>query len=147
MRRLSIQKLEPRIENRVWGKEIFLVENKSYVGKRLEMNAGTAGGLQVHVEKEETFYLLSGQALVDYDDGYGNLVRHEMVPGEIFHIPTNATHRVTAVVDCVFFEWSLPIRNDRVRVETEYGQPVPTDKLELGTTWEEDLLGILRRKK
>ena len=146
MTRKSIQKLEPRVEKRVWGNEIFLVETPNYIGKRLEMNAGTAGGLQVHVEKEETFYLLSGRAWVDYDNGVGDLTRHEMVPGEIFHIPTNATYRVIAVEDCVFFEWSLPIYNDRIRVEPEYEQPIPPGELELETTWEEDGLGGLRRK-
>ena len=120
MTRKSIQKLEPRVEKRVWGNEIFLVETPNYIGKRLEMNAGTAGGLQVHVEKEETFYLLSGRAWVDYDNGVGGLARHEMVPGEIFHIPPNATHRVIAVEDCVFFEASTPHFDDRVNVENRY---------------------------
>ena len=70
IKRQSIQQLFPRVEKRVWGNEIFLVETSHYIGKRLEMNAGTAGGLQVHVEKEETFYLESGKAIVPLEGNF-----------------------------------------------------------------------------
>ena len=140
MKRRSIEKREPRVEKRVWGNEIFLVETPWYIGKRLEMNAGTAGGLQVHVEKEESFYLASGIAIVDYDNGEGQLTRHIMREGELFHIPTNATHRVEAVTDCVFYEWSRPVLSDRIRVEPEYGLDIPDGELQLETTWTLDPL-------
>jgi mannose-6-phosphate isomerase-like protein (cupin superfamily) len=147
MKRRSIEKREPRTEKRTWGNEIFLVETPWYIGKRLEMNAGTAGGLQVHVEKEESFYLLSGEADVDYDNGAGELIRYRMTAGELFHIPTNATHRVTAVTDCVFFEWSRPILDDRIRVEPEYGLEIPAGELQLETTWTFDpVTGAYTRK-
>jgi mannose-6-phosphate isomerase len=87
------------------------------------MKAGTAGGLQYHREKIETFFLDEGQAFVDYDAGDGQLTTISMSPGMIVHVPAGAPHRVRAITDCKFFEVSTPVFNDRVRVEAEYGEP------------------------
>jgi hypothetical protein len=38
-------------------------------------------------------------------------------------VPAGAPHRVRAMTDCTFYEWSTPVFNDRVRVELEYGEP------------------------
>jgi mannose-6-phosphate isomerase-like protein (cupin superfamily) len=102
---------------------LLVAETPHYIGKVLHMDAGTAGGLQFHREKIETFYLFSGSAWVDYDAGDGKLTRLAMSPGMSVHVPAGAPHRVTAIVDSVFFECSTPVFNDRVRVEQEYGEP------------------------
>jgi mannose-6-phosphate isomerase-like protein (cupin superfamily) len=86
------------------------------------MKAGTAGGLQYHKTKIETFFLDEGQAFVDYDAN-GTLTTISMSPGMIVHVPAGAPHRVRAVSDCKFFEVSTPVFNDRVRVEADYGEP------------------------
>ena len=130
----TIEKYTPKVFTRVWGDEIFIAETKHYLGKVLKMRSGTAGGLQRHVEKDETFYLLEGKAIVDFDNGDGKLVWHLMVPGESFHIPPGAPHRVTAVDDCIFFEASTPHYDDRIRMEEDYGLEVPTGEGELQTT-------------
>ena len=108
---------------RDWGEEVFIEGNARYLFKRLDMRAGTKGGLQQHVEKDETFYLVSGTALVRSDDGMGGLLETTMHTGQAYHIPPGATHQVEAVTDCVFFEASTPHYNDRVRVEHLYGLP------------------------
>lgn len=107
---------------REWGQEILIAQTPHYIGKVLVMLAGTAGGLQYHREKIETFYLDSGTAFVDYDRD-GELVSHQMLPGESVHVPAGAPHRVRALTACVFFEVSTPVFDDRVRCEVEYGQP------------------------
>jgi mannose-6-phosphate isomerase-like protein (cupin superfamily) len=123
MSRPSIQLVPPRsLGKRDWGVELLIAETPDYIGKVLFMDAGTAGGLQYHVEKIETFYLHSGSAWVDYDAGDGQLTRLAMSPGMSVHVPAGAPHRVTAIVDSVFFECSTPVFNDRVRVEKEYGE-------------------------
>src|SRR3990167_9139797 len=124
MTRPSIELFAPRsLGARDWGVELLIAETPAYIGKVLHMNAGTAGGLQYHREKIETFYLFSGAAWVDYDDGTGTLVRLAMSPGMSVHVPAGAPHRVTAIVDSVFFECSTPVFDDRVRCESEYGEP------------------------
>ena len=118
----------PTTMRRPWGTETFIAESGQYLGKILRMRAGTLGGLQYHRRKDETFYLVSGMARVDMDDGSGQhrLRRPRMMPGESYRIPAGAVHRVTAITDCVFFEVSTPWHDDRVRVERLYGEPKGT---------------------
>lgn len=124
MSRPSIQIIEPRdLGPREWGIETLLIETDAYIGKRLDMFAGTAGGLQYHVDKLESFLLVSGDAMVDSDDGTGCLTSQTLTPGTMVHVPKGAPHRVRALTDCVFYEWSTPVFNDRVRVEHVYGEP------------------------
>ena len=130
----QIEKYEPKILERVWGQEIFVAETEFYLGKVLKMRAGTAGGLQRHVEKDETFYLLEGEALVTSDDGSGELEMRVMLPGESYHIPAGAPHKVDAIKDCLFFEASTPHYDDRIRMEEHYGLETPTGEGELQTT-------------
>lgn len=124
MSRPSILPFLPReVGPRDWGSELLIAQTPHYIGKRLFMKAGAAGGLQYHRRKIETFYLESGEAVVDYDAGDGTLSSYVMQAGESVHVPAGAPHRVTASTDCVFFEVSTPVFDDRVRVEAEYGQP------------------------
>ena len=137
MKYKTVNALEPRTENRVWGTEVFIVENDKYLGKINTYLKGTMGGLQLHVEKDEAFYILSGEALVTYDDGEGNLQEITIGPGEGFHIPPGAAHRVYAISDCTMAEWSTPHYTDRIRLEEHYGLPIPEGEGELQTTREE----------
>lgn|SRR3990167_3592062 len=118
----SIGAFAPRVLTRDWGEEIIVAETPQYLGKVLRMRAGTKGGLQYHTEKDETFHLFSGRALVRYDSASA-LITTEMRPGQSFHIPPGAVHQVEAMTDCVFFETSTPHYDDRVRCEAHYGLP------------------------
>ena len=119
----QIEAYTPKYLRRDWGEEIFVADTEHYLGKVLRMKAGTAGGLQYHVEKDETFHLFSGRAIVRSDNGHGRLNVTMMLPGQSFHIPPGAVHQVEAIEDCVFFEASTRHYNDRVRVEGKYGLP------------------------
>jgi mannose-6-phosphate isomerase len=117
----AVEEYLPKVHERGWGQEIFIAETEHYLGKMLVMRAGTAGGLQHHVEKDETFYVYSGECAVDYVED-GEVRRESPVgPGRSFHIPPGAPHRVEALTDCVLFEASTPHYNDRVRDEETYG--------------------------
>jgi mannose-6-phosphate isomerase len=119
----AVQIVYPRdMGPREWGEEILIAQGDGYIGKKLLMKAGKAGGLQYHREKEETFMLLEGEAYVDTDNDGDGLKRIHIVPGVVIHVPKGAVHRVTAVTDCTFLEWSNDVFNDRVRCEAEYGQ-------------------------
>jgi mannose-6-phosphate isomerase len=119
----QIEPYTPKVLRRDWGEEIFVADTEHYLGKVLRMKAGTAGGLQYHVEKDETFFLYSGRAIVRSDDGHGQLRVTMMLPGQSFHIPPGAVHQVEALEDCVLFEASTRHYADRVRVEKQYGMP------------------------
>ena len=116
---------------RTWGNELLVIDTPQYIGKLLMMRAGTAGGLQAHVEKDEASYLHSGEAWVYTDTGDGVLKRFFWSAGTAIHIPPGAVHKVEAVTDCVIFEASTPHFNDRVRLEAQYGR---TDTAGLPTT-------------
>lgn len=120
----KIEKFEPEVLHRDWGTETIVARTPRYLDKVLRMRAGTRGGLQTHVEKDETFHLVEGIATVVTDDGDGILRSFKMSVGESYHIPPGAVHQVVAVTDCVFFEASTPHFNDRVRVEERYGLKV-----------------------
>ena len=130
----SIERYEPKTLVRDWGEEIFVAETPHYLGKVLKMRASTKGGLQYHVEKDETQYLLSGRARVRFDNGAGVLVERDMSPGESYRIPPGAVHQFEAITDCVILETSTPHYDDRVRCEARYGLPesggLPTTKFE-----------------
>ena len=122
----SIEQLNPRSQFREWGVETFIVESPAYLGKLLHMKPGTKGGLQYHVEKDEAFYLLSGEAIVRTNidvNGHDTLLEIRMVQGQGFRIPPGAIHQVEAVTDCILIEWSTPVYDDRVHVESRYGLP------------------------
>ena len=116
----SIEAYTPRTLRRDWGEEQFIAETEHYLGKILKMRQGTKGGLQLHVEKDETFHLVSGRAIVRFDSGNG-LVARQMGAGQSYHVPPGAVHQVEAITDCVFFEASTPHYDDRVRMEAQYG--------------------------
>ncbi len=107
---------------RDWGKEVKVAHVPGkYLGKVLFMRAGSKGGLQYHRLKDETGYVFSGELLVRYDDGNGHLVERIMKPGDCVHIPPGAVHQEEAITDCVIFEVSNPVFDDRVRMEEHYG--------------------------
>ena len=109
---------------REWGTETLLaLVSRKYSMKRLEIKAGSKGGLQFHHKKDECGYLISGTLIVRYDDGTENLVKRELQPGAVFHFPPGVVHQEEAVTDCVVIEVSTPHFNDRVRVEKSYGLP------------------------
>ena len=103
-----------------WGEELLLACTEHYTLKRLTYRAAASGPLQHHERKDEAFHLHSGAARVDYDDGDGVLVSQAMRPGQTFRIPPGAPHRFTAITDCVVFEASTPVFEDRVSDEERY---------------------------
>lgn len=115
-------KLPKDLGERTWGMELLVVQTKDYIGKVMYMHAGHAGGLQYHERKDECSYLVSGTAWVYTDTGDGKLSRFLLNKGAAVYIPPGAVHKVEAITDCVFVEWSNPVFDDRVRVEARYGR-------------------------
>jgi len=119
----TISAYTTRILARDWGAEEIIAEGPGYCGKILRYMAGKVGGLQSHTWRVESFHLVAGRAWVDSDDGNGHLIRQQMEPGQTFHIPAGAAHRFAAITDCLVFEVSTSADADRVRMETQYGEP------------------------
>ena len=101
-----------------WGRELLVAQTDAYIAKVMWMRAGYGGPLQHHVQKDETFYLLSGYGEVRYRDAQDVLQSAVMRPGEAYHIPPGAVHQFSALTDCVLVEGSTPVFDDRVAEPT-----------------------------
>ena len=128
----SIELFAPRSKQQPWGTETLIAATEHYTGKILHYKAGLAGGLQYHVEKDETFYLVSGSAEVWFEVEGRKLEHLLMAPTDSIHVPPGAVHWFKALTDCVVFEVSTPHYDDRVNVGAYYGYGWSTD---LPSTW------------
>lgn len=107
---------------REWGEETLLVlSSGKYTMKKLYVKAGKKGGLQYHRKKDEASYIVSGEMILRYDDGNGNLKERHVSEGDWFRFPPGCIHQEEAITDVVRIEVSTPHFNDRVRVEENYG--------------------------
>lgn len=124
--------LPESVGDRPWGtEELLVLISGEFMLKRLEIKAGSKGGLQYHRKKNECGILISGEMIVRHDDGKGGLVERKLTAGDVFHFPPGAVHQEEAITDCVIIEGSTPHFNDRVRCEELYGVK---DKSGLPTT-------------
>jgi mannose-6-phosphate isomerase-like protein (cupin superfamily) len=113
----TIQFFEPReLGPKAWGTELLVADTPQYIGKVLSMKAGFGGPLQYHERKDEAFFVFSGRALLRYHDAEGHVVLKTLHPGMAVHVPPGAVHQVEAIEDCVLFETSTPVFEDRVAV-------------------------------
>jgi len=112
----TLEPFYPReLGQKSWGTELLVAETPIYIGKVLLMRAGCSGAMQYHEKKDETFYLFSGKALVRTKTDDGVVQEFPMSAGESYHVPPGAIHQVEAQTDCVFFETSTPVFDDRVK--------------------------------
>src|SRR5689334_25337814 len=66
-----------------WGYELHWVPaDAPYLGKILHINAGEYLSLQVHDAKQESWLLMSGQAVVEWQDASGELVTTQLEAGK-----------------------------------------------------------------
>ena len=107
---------------REWGEETLLaLVSEKFTVKRLQMKAGSKGGMQFHRLKDEVAILISGELLVRYDLGDGLIREKVLSSGQVVHFPPGLVHQEEAITECEIIEASTPHFNDRVRVEDQYG--------------------------
>ena len=86
---------------KVWGKEVWIVNNDLYCGKILYINAGACGSLHYHKIKYETFHLRSGHITIRVGD-----VEYVMLPGMVIDLPPGTIHQFRASIDSEIWEFS-----------------------------------------
>jgi quercetin dioxygenase-like cupin family protein len=114
----------PRKVDKPWGWELWWARTERYVGKLLHVRAGESLSLQYHEVKDETIMVQSGRLLLETRraEDSGALTRHELGPGDTFHIAPRTVHRMTGLTDCDILEVSTPELEDVVRLEDRYGR-------------------------
>jgi mannose-6-phosphate isomerase-like protein (cupin superfamily) len=115
---------KPKIVNKEWGHEIWLVNNKyeNYCGKILFIKKGHSTSMHFHASKHESFYILEGQLDMDIIDTE-TTKKYEITlsQGEVFTLDRLMPHMLKAVVsDVKFIETSTYHRDkDSYRVYRE----------------------------
>ena len=116
---------EPQRVEKPWGHEIWWAETDDYAGKLLHVEAGQALSLQLHREKDETSYLLSGRLRLIRGSTADELEGQEIGPGHTWRIEPGVVHSIEAIEDSVVLEVSTPQLDDVVRLRDRYGRSTP----------------------
>jgi|TARA_Y100000296_G_scaffold86369_1_gene125896 mannose-6-phosphate isomerase-like protein (cupin superfamily) len=97
---------KPKIVNKEWGHEIWLVNNRheNYCGKILFIKEGHSTSMHFHAKKHESFYILEGELNIELIDTE-TTKKHEisLSIGEVFSLDRLMPHRLKAVVSDVKF--------------------------------------------
>lgn len=115
-----------RIE-KPWGYELHWVPpTADYMGKLLHINKGSRLSLQVHDQKSESWFVMSGQAAVIWENDKGQLVQTDLRPGVGYTTQIGQRHRLVGVSDCDIIEVSTPEQGTTWRLEDDYARPDET---------------------
>ena len=110
-----------------WGYEIHWVPaDAPYLGKVLHINEGARLSLQVHDEKQESWFLNSGKAAVIWENNKGELIQTELEPGKGYTTKIGQKHRLIGLTDCDVLEVSTPELGTTWRLEDDYARPHET---------------------
>jgi mannose-6-phosphate isomerase len=86
---------QKRVE-KPWGHEIWWAQTDSYAGKLLIVDAGQRLSVQMHREKDETSYLLSGRLLVLQGPSAEQLTERTLMPGSSWRNEPGVVHTIEA---------------------------------------------------
>lgn len=110
-----------------WGYELHWVrEDAPYMGKIEHVNAGQRMSLQVHDQKQESWFLMNGRAAVIWENQNGELVQTELQPGQGYSSAVGQRHRLVGITDCDIIEVSTPEMGTTWRLEDDYARPNET---------------------
>lgn len=103
-----------------WGYELWWADTGAYAGKLLYVNAGHQLSLQLHREKDESSYVLSGRLRLTRGDSVDELEEQEIGPGFAWRVEPGIVHSIAALEDSVVLEVSTPHLDDVVRLHDPY---------------------------
>ena len=116
---VDMHRLEPIQHEKKWGGETWICNNEKFCGKILTFKKGTEFSTHFHDEKEEVFYLLSGEievTLINTDDSSKHNAR--IKAGEVIEIPRLVPHRIKAIKASKVIEFSTHHEeSDSYRIE------------------------------
>ena len=113
-----------------WGYELHWVpENKPYMGKVLHIKEGTRISLQVHDQKQESWFLMNGKAKIIWENENGEMVETEMEVGFGYTCHLGQKHRLAGITECEIIEVSTPETGNTYRLEDDYSRPTETEEM------------------
>ena len=105
-----------------WGYEVWWAETEQYAGKLLHIKSGHELSLQLHREKDESSYVLSGRLRLTRGPSQEQLCEEEIGPGFAWRVEPGTVHSLEALEDSVVLEVSTPQLDDVVRLRDRYGR-------------------------
>lgn len=106
-----------------WGYELHWVRDGApYIGKILHINKGARLSLQIHDIKQESWFMMSGEAMVIWEDNTGALIETTLQPGMGYSTRVGQKHRLVGVTDCDIIEVSTPEDGTTWRLEDDYAR-------------------------
>jgi len=112
-----------------WGHEIIFTQpDLPYTGKIIFIKAGKKLSLQIHDEKQESCFLVSGDCNLIVENTKGELETVQMKSEKGYTIKKGQKHRYQAITDCQMFEVSTPEIGITHRLEDDYDRPDETQK-------------------
>lgn len=111
-----------------WGYELHWVPaDTPYIGKLLHINEGCRLSLQVHDEKQESWFIIGGKGSVIWEGSQGKLVETELKPGVGYSTKVGQKHRLKGLKGgCDIIEVSTPEKGTTWRLEDDYARPHET---------------------
>lgn len=113
---------EQRRVEKPWGYEIWWAQTDDYAGKLLFVEAGHQLSLQLHREKDETSYLLSGRLRLSQGPSENELAERILLPGASWRNEPGTVHMIEAIEDSTVIEVSTPQLDDILRLRDRYGR-------------------------
>lgn len=119
----SVESYVRRID-KPWGYELHWVpEDAPYMGKLIHVNEGARLSMQVHDEKKESWFLMSGNGAVIWEDANGELVETVLQPGLGYTTQIGQRHRLKGLEGgCDIIEVSTPEAGTTYRLEDDYAR-------------------------
>ena len=113
---------QPQRVEKPWGYELWWAETPHYAGKILHVDAGHRLSLQMHREKDESSYLMSGRLRLTRGPSAEELTSEEIGPGFTWRVKPGTVHTIEALEDSDVLEVSTPQLDDVVRLRDRYGR-------------------------
>jgi len=123
----SVAPYAKRIE-KPWGYEIHWVpEDAPYMGKVLHVNEGARLSLQVHDEKQESWFIVGGKGSVIWENEKGEMVETVLQPGMGYSTKIGQKHRLKGLEGGAdILEVSTPEAGTTWRLEDDFARPNQT---------------------
>src|ERR1700755_753421 len=114
----SIESYVKRVEQ-PWGYELHWVPAEApYMGKLEHINEGARLSLQVHDEKQESWFIVGGKGAVIWENNKGELVQTELQKGVGYSTKVGQKHRLVGLEGgCDIIEVSTPEAGTTWRLE------------------------------
>ena len=111
-------RLEGRVE-KGWGNELIWATNSKYCGKLLHFKNDAKFSMHFHVEKDETWYILTGKFIVHWiDTKTASKFSKELRPGAVWRNVPLVPHQLECLEEGTIIEVSTPDSvEDNYRVE------------------------------